>query len=408
MITRQEAAVILSKVLNLTDANYKLEFADFDSIGKWAISYVAGTVKSGIISGYPDNTVKPLNNITIAEAIAIVANAYNMGYFSDENIATFAGTGAPSSQVCQQGESITISSTIPTRSGYTFKEWNTSISGAGTSYTPGSIYSLNQTVTLYAIWDSNTAPTLEEKIVAIYSVDDNSLTFLQTSDEIIAGQTYNGKMVTAVYTEIETTDYTSQPSWSAYKNDIVSIDFESVVSPLSTCSWFYEFTNLSVINNLENLDMTNVANVSNMFNGCNNLSTLNLGNLDTTNMTNMINMFTGMNSLREIILGANFSFTGDGSTTCELPTPSSSYITGADGNWYLADGTAYTPSEITTNHNGFATDESSLITYYAVDPSLKITATAGVGGTISPSGTVSVAIGSNPVFTIVATNGYAI
>lgn len=92
-ITRQEAAIILSKVFELTDENYEVKFNDANSISKWAKPYFAGVIKNGIINGYPDNTVKPINNITVAEAISIVANSYNKGYFVSESVSTFAGAG---------------------------------------------------------------------------------------------------------------------------------------------------------------------------------------------------------------------------------------------------------------------------------------------------------------------------
>jgi len=92
-ITRQEAAVILSKVFELTDEEYEIKFEDTNSIAVWAKSYFAGVIKAGIINGYPNNLVKPLKNITVAEAISIVANSYNRGYFEPELLSVFAGAG---------------------------------------------------------------------------------------------------------------------------------------------------------------------------------------------------------------------------------------------------------------------------------------------------------------------------
>ena len=41
----------------------------------------------------------------------------------------------------------------PTRSGYTFKNWNTSADGTGTSYNNGATYTANANLNLYAQWD---------------------------------------------------------------------------------------------------------------------------------------------------------------------------------------------------------------------------------------------------------------
>lgn len=69
------------------------------------------------------------------------------------------GSGAPASQTKTYGSTITLSSTKPTRSGYTFVKWNTKKDGTGTSYSPGQTYGSDQnggTVTLYAIWSADT------------------------------------------------------------------------------------------------------------------------------------------------------------------------------------------------------------------------------------------------------------
>lgn len=62
------------------------------------------------------------------------------------------GTGAPSSQTKYYGTALKLSTTKPTWQGHTFKEWNTSSSGNGTSYQPGATYSGNAALKLYAIW----------------------------------------------------------------------------------------------------------------------------------------------------------------------------------------------------------------------------------------------------------------
>ena len=61
------------------------------------------------------------------------------------------GSGAPSSQTKWYGTNIKLSSTKPTRTGYTFQGWGTSASGS-VVYAPGATYSTNASDTLYAIW----------------------------------------------------------------------------------------------------------------------------------------------------------------------------------------------------------------------------------------------------------------
>lgn len=68
------------------------------------------------------------------------------------------GSGAPSSVTKYYGVDLTLPTTVPTRSGYTFKGWGTSSTSTSPSYQPGGNYTSNSGRTLYAIWESN-APT---------------------------------------------------------------------------------------------------------------------------------------------------------------------------------------------------------------------------------------------------------
>ena len=68
------------------------------------------------------------------------------------------GSGAPAAQYKLYGDTITLSSTVPTRSGYTFLGWANASSATTAQYNPGSSYSADANVTLYAVWRQN-APT---------------------------------------------------------------------------------------------------------------------------------------------------------------------------------------------------------------------------------------------------------
>lgn len=64
------------------------------------------------------------------------------------------GSGAPGNQTKTHGTALTLSSTKPTRTGYTFKGWATSASGS-VAYAAGASYTANAGVTLYAVWQIN-------------------------------------------------------------------------------------------------------------------------------------------------------------------------------------------------------------------------------------------------------------
>lgn len=68
------------------------------------------------------------------------------------------GTGAPSSQTKWKDQTLTLSSTKPTRTGYTFKGWALSKSDANNGtwyYKAGGTCGKNENLTLYATWAEN-------------------------------------------------------------------------------------------------------------------------------------------------------------------------------------------------------------------------------------------------------------
>ena len=66
------------------------------------------------------------------------------------------GSGAPSSQTKTHGTNLTLSSTRPTRTGYTFLGWSTSSGATSATYSAGGTFDLNADTTLYAVWRANT------------------------------------------------------------------------------------------------------------------------------------------------------------------------------------------------------------------------------------------------------------
>ena len=65
-------------------------------------------------------------------------------------------TGAPSSQTKWYDTELKLSTTAPTRTGYTFQGWGTSSSTTTVSYAAGANYTANEAITLYAVWKANT------------------------------------------------------------------------------------------------------------------------------------------------------------------------------------------------------------------------------------------------------------
>ena len=66
------------------------------------------------------------------------------------------GSGAPTAQTKTYGTDLTLTTSKPTRSGYTFNGWNTKSDGSGTNYSAGGKFTTNANTTLYAKWKQNT------------------------------------------------------------------------------------------------------------------------------------------------------------------------------------------------------------------------------------------------------------
>lgn len=66
------------------------------------------------------------------------------------------GSGAPGNQTKWKDQTLTLSSTKPTRTGYSFLGWSTSSTATTATYTAGGSYTANAAATLYAVWKANT------------------------------------------------------------------------------------------------------------------------------------------------------------------------------------------------------------------------------------------------------------
>ena len=82
-------------------------------------------------------------------------NPFTVGYRVEYDMN--GGTGTIESQVKTHGESLTLSSTVPTKTGYTFAGWSTNSAATPSQveYTSGDIYTANAPAKLYAIWEVN-------------------------------------------------------------------------------------------------------------------------------------------------------------------------------------------------------------------------------------------------------------
>ena len=76
-ITRQEASVILGRIVNLSGyAAEKTDFTDDSAIADWARKDIAAMTKAGIINGFPDHTFRPDAMMTRASASVLIQRIF--------------------------------------------------------------------------------------------------------------------------------------------------------------------------------------------------------------------------------------------------------------------------------------------------------------------------------------------
>lgn len=78
-VSRQEAAMMLSRILYLEHYEMKEEFVvNNEEIPSWSREAIESLIKAGIMSGYPDGTIKPNQKISCAETIVILNKALHI------------------------------------------------------------------------------------------------------------------------------------------------------------------------------------------------------------------------------------------------------------------------------------------------------------------------------------------
>lgn len=118
-------------------------FAGWATSASGSVEYTNGQSVSNLTST-PGGTVNLYAKWT--------ANTYTVTYNAN------GGSGEPSSQTKTHGVGLILSSQAPTRSGYNFKGWSTSSTATSATYLAGGTYTANDSVILYAVWETATVP----------------------------------------------------------------------------------------------------------------------------------------------------------------------------------------------------------------------------------------------------------
>ena len=105
------------------------------------------TSASGAAVYQPKSTLKLSSDVTLY-AVWEAETTYTVTY----NLNGGSGTAPTDSTKYAANATVTVTSTKPTRSGYTFKGWATSASGA-VAYASGATFKITKNMTLYAVWE---------------------------------------------------------------------------------------------------------------------------------------------------------------------------------------------------------------------------------------------------------------
>ena len=162
----------------------------------------------------------------------------------------------------------------------------------------------------------------------------------------------------------DTSSVTTMSSMFGWCKALTSLDLSGfdTSSVKEMYGMFYMCSALTSLD-VSGFDTSKITNMRAMFSNCSALTSLDLSGFDTSKVTTMDNMFRDCTKLKSVTLGKAFKFVG---TNGYLPTPSSTYITGADGKWYDTNtGTGYTPEALAS------VERTEAVTYSAV-PNAKI------------------------------------
>jgi len=97
-------------------------------------------------------------NIPVIDSISDYAGDYPGWYSTCTYEVTYnanGGTNAPQGQLKARGVDLKLTSSIPTRTGYTFSGWAETGDATAAAYQPGSLYKSDEATRFYAVWKKN-------------------------------------------------------------------------------------------------------------------------------------------------------------------------------------------------------------------------------------------------------------
>lgn len=128
----------------------------------------------------------------------------------------------------------------------------------------------------------------EMQAFAIYSADDNSLSFYKNFDNPQINDIYNDKTVTKIYYDFENTEFELKEDlpWFNELSLVKKVVFVNEIKPTSLRFWFSGMTNCTSMD-LKKLNTEKTTSLYDTFYKCEKLSELDVSTFDTKNVTDM-------------------------------------------------------------------------------------------------------------------------
>ncbi len=279
------------------------------------------------------------------------------------------GSGAPSSQTKVQNVDVTLSTTVPTRSGYQFAGWNTSANGSGTSYAAGAVYSENSNVTLYAQWKQvftitynanggSGAPSDQSKVQGdTITLSTNKPT--KTGNTFTGWNTSSGGSGTSYATGATYSADSSITLYAQWKPNVVTIKFNINGGTLKSSSPYAVDSNGNVTRDGKPLHTMNYNDtiISTGLPNYNNSSWLNIAKTGYTAVNNAEWKCLSGNCIKSTYGQDNATYKASG--FCNLNS----------GDCTITLGVNWTPAKIkiTLNANGGTVGTSAIWYYYGIN-----------------------------------------
>ena len=131
---------------------------------------------------------------------------------------------------------------------------------------------------------------------AIYSEDDQGLKFYVRDDKPKVGASYDGRVVTAIYTEFDNLASGTKPPWNDgvgtddCNTVVTNVEFVDEMKPESLYAWFMGFKNLKDVD-MSKLDTSECETFYDMFSGCSVIKYLDVSHFNTSSCENFNSMF---------------------------------------------------------------------------------------------------------------------